>query len=174
MHIQTHLMSGWCVANTLELTPRERLLAMIAASAADLDGLGLLVSMEHYTEYHHVIGHNLLAGIVLTSVLTAFSVHRARACVLYFGLFHLHLVMDYWGSGPGWGVAYGWPFFGGEFLNENAWHLTSWQNFLAGGFLLVWMIRIAWCRGRTPLEVILPSLDGQIAASIRARRSESR
>lgn len=40
MHIQTHIVSGWCAANLLDLTPRERALAMVAASAADLDGLG--------------------------------------------------------------------------------------------------------------------------------------
>src|SRR5437016_3393863 len=39
MHIQTHIMSGWCAASLFPLTARQRLACMIAASAADLDGL---------------------------------------------------------------------------------------------------------------------------------------
>ena len=33
MHIPTHLMSGWCIASLFDLTLRERLLCMLAASA---------------------------------------------------------------------------------------------------------------------------------------------
>ena len=32
----------------------------------DLDGLGMLVSAEAYERYHHVVGHNVFAGIALT------------------------------------------------------------------------------------------------------------
>ena len=49
-------MSGWCVADLFELTARERLFAMVAASAADLDGLGILISYDDYVAYHHVLG----------------------------------------------------------------------------------------------------------------------
>jgi len=57
-------MSGWCIANLLPVTPRQRLGAMIAASAADLDGLGILFGQEAYWRYHHTLGHNL-PGIAL-------------------------------------------------------------------------------------------------------------
>ena len=39
MHVQTHILSGWCVGNLAPLSPRERLICMTAASIADLDGL---------------------------------------------------------------------------------------------------------------------------------------
>ncbi len=169
MHIQTHIMSGWCVADTLELTPRERFLAMVASSAADLDGLGLLVGRDYYERYHHVIGHNLLVGVALTGILTAFSTHRLRAGLLYLGLFHLHLVLDYFGSGPGWTISYLWPFSDIELEYANAWSLTSWQNFVVGTFFLIWMIVIVVRRGRTPLEVILPSLDAKIVERYKKR-----
>jgi hypothetical protein len=46
MHIQTHILSGWCVANTLPCTARQRSLAMIAASAADIDGISILFGQQ--------------------------------------------------------------------------------------------------------------------------------
>jgi hypothetical protein len=48
MHIQTHIMSGWCLGNYAKLTPRERFCCMLAASWADLDGLGMLAGPEVY------------------------------------------------------------------------------------------------------------------------------
>ncbi len=162
MHIQTHILSGWCVANHLNLTPRERALVMAAASFADLDGLGLFVSIDYYVAYHHVLAHNLLFGALLTGVLTLFSTHRLKAAALYFALFHLHLVMDYYGSGSGWGIHYLWPFTDTEILNPQAWELGSWQNMLAFLILLTWTLGIIIWKRRTPLEAILPKLDARI------------
>ncbi|MGV3663656.1 MAG: metal-dependent hydrolase [Prosthecobacter sp.] len=163
MHIPTHILSGWCLADTLELTPRERMLAMVAASAADLDGLGLFVSVEFYAEYHHVLGHNLLAGMLLSAGLAALASkpHRLKMFCLALVLFHLHLVLDYYGSGPGWGFEYLWPLADLHVECEHAWELASWQNFLAFGILLAWTGIIFVRRRRTPLEVICPSLDAR-------------
>lgn len=155
-------MSGWCVADLVALTPRERVFAMIAASAADLDGLGLFVSVDYYVKYHHLLAHNFLFGLILTGVLTVFSTHRLKAGVLYLALFHLHLVLDYFGSGPGWGIAYFWPFASREYESRYAWPLASWQNFLVACLFLGWVIGIIMRRGRTPLEAIMPSLDAKI------------
>ena len=46
MHIPTHILSGWCTGNLFDFKPRERLFCMIAATAADLDGLGMIYSMD--------------------------------------------------------------------------------------------------------------------------------
>ena len=170
MHIQTHILSGWCAADCLELTPRERCLAMVAASAADLDGLGILVSPECYAAYHHVLAHNVLFGVLLAASLTAFSRQRFKTFWLYLALFHLHLILDYFGSGLGWGIAYWWPFSDHEMLNPHAWELASWQNVLATAFLLVWTIVIAKRKRRTPIEVIFPSLDRKFVMAFRSGR----
>lgn len=169
MHIQTHILSGWCAADLLELTPRERFFAMVAASAADLDGLGILASWELYTTYHHVLGHNALVGGVLVAVLTTFSTHRLKAFCLYLALFHLHLVLDYFGSGPGWGIAYYWPFSDEQILYPDAWELSSWQNLCAGTFLVAWTVMIAARKRRTPLEVIAPALDRKLGTAFRKK-----
>lgn len=159
MHVQTHIMSGWCVADLFQLTPRERCFAMIAAAAADLDGLGLIAGMDYYVRYHHVLGHNLCFGVALALILVAFATHRLKVFWLSLALFHLHLVLDYFGSGPGWGIRYWWPFSEASYQFIYAWEFMSWQNMAAAAFFLVWTLLIAIKSRRTPLEVIMPSLD---------------
>ena len=166
MHIQTHILSGWCVGNLVPgFTPRERLFCMLAASLADLDGLGILVGERWYHEFHHVLGHNLLFAAVLSAALAAFSTHRAAAFGVYFALAHLHLLLDYYGSGPGWPICYAWPFRLGHahcWLNPSAWPFYSWQNISAAFALLGWTIAIAVYQRRTPLELLMPSLDRKL------------
>lgn len=167
MHIQTHVMSGWCVGNLLPLTARERFFCMLAASLQDVDGLGILVSEERYWDLHHALGHCLLFGVVLSAVLTIFSTNRLLAFVTYLGLFHLHLVLDYYGSGPDWPLYYAWPFSRWEIENDGAWPFFSWQNITAAGAFLVWVVVIAIRLGRTPLEHVFPSLDRKLIAWLR-------
>src|SRR4051794_1439179 len=102
---------------------------MVAATAADVHGLGLLISIDYYVRYHHVLGHNLAFGAILTVILTNFSTHRAKVFILFLAFFHLHLILDYLGSGPAWGFLYLWPFSGAMIQNPSAWELASWQNF---------------------------------------------
>jgi LexA-binding, inner membrane-associated putative hydrolase len=163
MHVQTHILSGWCAANLLPLTPRQRLAAMIAASAADLDGLGILFGQEAYWRYHHTLGHNLLSGLILSLALTFMTRGKLRAFAVFLGLFHLHLLMDFFGSGPGWPITYLWPFSGHQWNNSRwSWAFYSWQNLSAAGMLVVWTVAIARTKGRTPLEAVMPKLDSQL------------
>jgi hypothetical protein len=95
MHIPTHIMSGWCAASVLKLTPRERMFAMIAAAAADLDGVTIVLGEEWYWRTHHILGHNLLVGVLLSVGLMLSSTHWLKSLLLYLFCFHLHLVMDF-------------------------------------------------------------------------------
>lgn len=151
------------------LTPRERCLAMVAASVADLDGLGILFGDKYYQDYHHILGHNLLCATVVSLVLAAFCTHRAVAFGLYFALGHLHLVLDYYGSGPGWPICYWWPFRRGHehcFFNWGAWEFYSWQNISAAFALVGWTVLIAIIQRRTPLEALMPELDRKIVRGL--------
>jgi hypothetical protein len=165
MHIPTHILSGWVVGNCVPLDPRQRLACMIAATVADLDGISILLGRGAYDRYHHILCHGLPFGLLVTIVLVAWTRTRARSMVplgvVYLGLFHLHLVMDYWGSGAGWPIAYLYPFSGLKFVNWNGWELTSWQNQLAAGILLLITLWIGWRLRRTPLELLMPSLDAK-------------
>jgi len=159
-------MSGWCVGNLLPLNGRERLLCMLAASLADVDGLGIVVSEELYWSLHHALGHCLLFGVLLSAILTMFSTRRVLAFVTYLGLFHLHLVLDYFGSGPDWPLYYAWPFSRWEIENDRAWPFFSWQNLSAAAVMLAWTVTIAVRRGRTPLESVFPSLDRKLVTLV--------
>lgn len=171
--MQTHILSGWCLGNLVpRFSPRERLFCMLAATLADLDGLSIVGGQEAYWDYHHVLGHNLLYGACLSLVLAAFSPHRVAALGAYLALFHLHLAMDYYGSGPGWGIFYLWPFSRREWRNPDAWPFYSWQNISAFAGLLASTLWIARHHARTPLEAVMPELDWKLVR--RMRPAESR
>lgn len=170
MHIPTHILSGWVVGNCFLLTPAQRLGCMIAASVADLDGLGIVGRpfghADPYDLYHHVLGHNLPVCVIASVSLAGITARSRRAGVLvallYAAIFHLHLLMDDYGSGPGWPIMYAWPFSDFKFVNWHAWELSSWQNSMTGLVLIAITVLIAWRARRTPLEVLYPSLDRKL------------
>jgi hypothetical protein len=170
MHVQTHILSGWCIGNLAPLTPRQRLLCMMAASLEDLDGLGIVLKpfnselgQNLYWDYHHTFGHCILFGILMSGVLAALSKQRRVLCfILYLLLFHLHLALDVLGSGRGWEIVYFWPMSHWGYGVPWAWALDSWQNKTTFAALLVWTIAIARWQFRTPLELLMPSLDRQL------------
>jgi inner membrane protein len=168
MHVPTHVMSGWCVGSVLRLTPRERVFCMAAATAADLDGISYLFGQEAYWDYHHVLCHNLAFSLLLSLVLALFSTHRLKAAIVYLALAHLHLVLDYFGSGPGWPIHYGWPVVDKwAWRNQDAWEFSSWQNRVTALGLLMWVLAIAVVQGRTPVETLTPSLDRRFVSRLR-------
>lgn len=169
MHTQTHVLSGWCLGNLVEFSPRERLFSMLAASLSDVDGLGILMGNDFYEPYHHKLAHNLFFGLLLSVMLAFFSTQRKKAFLVYLGLFHVHLVLDYFGSGPYWEIFYLWPFSHWGLLNRWAWPFISWQNISVGLAFIAWTLAIAVKAGRTPLEIIMPSLDTQLVVWLRAR-----
>lgn len=175
MHVPTHLMSGWCVASLFDLTPRERLLCMLAASAEDLDGLGAVMGTQSdaYQNYHHLLCHNLLFVTIVAIGCALVSRHKLKTLLLYFALGHLHLLMDLFGSGPGWGIAYWFPFSRHAYKTDLAWEFFSWQNITTAGVLLAWVIVIAIRQGRTPIELIAPDLDRRFVARLRGGKREA-
>jgi hypothetical protein len=168
LHIQTHILSGWCAANLVPFcNARQRLFCMIAASIPDIDGAGILLwpinhtlGQELYWDYHHRLGHCILFGIVVSSLLAVMTRRRYLASfLLYLAMFHLHLALDLAGSGEGWKIHYWWPLNDLGYSVSWVWDLSSWQNRLAFLLLLIWTIGIAYWQRRTPLELLMPSLD---------------
>jgi hypothetical protein len=164
MHIPTHLLSGWLVGCALPIGPRGRLCCMIAATAPDVDGLGIVFGQEAYWRFHHVAGHNVFFGLLLAAALTAWT--GQRRVIAFAGnvvCFHLHLLMDYFGSGPGWAIHYLCPLDRHGWKTDAAWELSSWQNRVAFVLLLLATLAIAWRRRITPLERLAPRLDAKWA-----------
>jgi hypothetical protein len=166
MHIPTHILSGWVIGNAVPLRPRERLMCMLAASLADIDGLGIIFGDDLYQRWHHVACHGIVFGFILSIILTSFSTGKSLRRVglfsLYLVLFHLHLLMDYYGSGPGWPIVYLYPLSDWRIVNWNAWELSSWQNIVTAYALLAVTVGVAIRCKRTPLEVLMPSLDAKL------------
>lgn len=173
MHIPTHIMSGWCSSNLIpKLGPRERLMCMIATTIPDLDGLSVLGGQQFYWDWHHVAGHNLPFGILVCVILVLLSGRNFRHFVLCFLFFHVHLLLDVFGSGPGWAIYYLWPFSHWALDNTHlSWEFYSWQNISIAGGLLVWAILIARVKRRTPLEAVMPDLDRQLVGLVYRRKT---
>ncbi|MGC4031372.1 MAG: metal-dependent hydrolase [Tepidisphaeraceae bacterium] len=166
MHIPTHILSGWVLGNAVPMNARERLFCMIAATVPDVDGLGIVFGNELYQRWHHVAAHNLPFCMIVCGVMAALTprpvIGRAWRFLVYGIAFHLHLLMDYFGSGPGWPIDYLWPLHGLRFVNWQAWELSSWQNTTAAAVLLAVTAVIAILKRRTPLELLMPSLDAKL------------
>ncbi len=145
---------------------------MLAATLADVDGLGILLGQRYYHQFHHALGHNIFFAVALSAVLAAFSPKRPLSFLIYLALTHVHLVLDYFGSGPLWKIHYLWPCSDFFFRRDGAWEFFSWQNLSAFGVLLAWIVMIAFRAQRTPLEAIMPRLDEKLVAGLRACRTE--
>jgi inner membrane protein len=166
MQVPIHLMTGWCTANLLPgLTKRQRLFSMIAAAIPDVDGLSILGGQDAYWNWHHRAGHNLTWCIVSCTIMAMISAPFIKSFLLYAAQFHLHLLMDVFGSGPDWGIYYFWPFSNWKFDNTHlSWEFYSWENMTIAALLLIWVIAIIYRKKRTPLEAVMPNLDRQLVA----------
>ena len=47
MNPVSHLLTGWIVANTADLTTRDRVVVTLAGLAPDIDGLGIEIGRAH-------------------------------------------------------------------------------------------------------------------------------
>ncbi len=156
MHPPTHLAISWIVAHRLpEL--RDRRLVSWAGVIPDLDALSLLGGIGAYSEYHHVVAHNLVAGIVTTALAAAAAKQRWKVAALAFTTFHLHLICDLLGSGKDWPIVYLYPFTRHEFNTIYGWPLASPQNAFVWLGAMATIIWIGVTRGRTFAETFLPA-----------------
>ena len=107
----THFLASWTVAESCTQDGRERLWICLAGLAPDLDGLGIVVDVANdmlgrgvsqwYAVYHHFLFHGLFGALVTVAIARAAGVRRARALLLVFLSFHLHLLCDLAGArGP--------------------------------------------------------------------------
>lgn len=175
----THILTGWCLAEAVPgLTMREKGLVTVAAVAPDFDGLGIVAELatrnsEHpllwWTEYHHVLGHNLLfAGVA------ALVARRLLAAVLVFAAVHLHILCDLAGSrGPDdyqWPIPYLWPFSDSPQLAwPGQWYLNAWPNFAVTIALLAATFYLAWRRGYSIVGLVSSRGDAAFVERLRIR-----
>ena len=180
----THFLTGWLLANCSDTSNRrDRALITLSAVAPDVDGLGIVADLltrnsEHplslYSQYHHVLGHNIGFGLLLAMITLGFATRRWTTAALSILSFHLHLLCDLAGSrGPDgyqWPIPYLLPFSNKVQLTWGGqWALNAWPNFVITGVALVILFLLAWKRGNSPLEMISASANTAFVEALRRR-----
>lgn len=179
----THALASWVVAGAAKLEPRDRALVMIAGVAPDADGAGILVELatqnsSHpllwWSEYHHVLGHNLGFCLLVVAAVSLLAARRGITALLAAVAFHFHLLCDLAGSrGPDgyqWPIPYLMPFSKTWQLQWSAqWALNAWPNIAFTAALLAITIYLAWRRGFSPLGIASTTADGVFVSTLRGR-----
>jgi len=180
----THFFMGWMVANSApSLTERERAMVTWASVVPDVDGLGIIAEkltqnsahpLNWWSEYHHVLGHNLGFALAVTTVAAIFAKRKATTATLAFISFHLHLAGDLVGArgpdGDQWPIPYLLPFSNHWQLTwSGQWTLNAWQNFLITGALIAGTLALARLRGFSPLEMFSQKMEAMLIGTLRQR-----
>ena len=163
-----HAELSWLAAQGLP-DRRDRVLVTLAGLAPDVDGLTLLAGEDLYGKYHHVLTHGYLAALVTAGICTAFARQRARVALLCLAAFHLHLLCDLAGSGPGWPIHYFWPHSMKEWFWQGQWNLVSWQNTLIGLLATLVCLACALRWRRTVVELLSLRWDAEVTRTLRRR-----
>lgn len=179
----THFFIGWLVATPTKLNNQERTIIAFAGVIPDLDGLGIIAEFltqntSHpllwWSDYHHILGHNIGFALLVTLLSTLFSTHRFLTAILTFISFHLHLLSDLVGSrGPDgyqWPIPYLLPFSSSIQLTwSGQWALNAWQNFLITGITLFFIFFLAHRRGYSIIGIFSLSADKIFVDTLRKR-----
>ncbi len=179
----THFFLGWAVANSATLDKRERAMVTLAGIAPDVDGLGILAELLTrdsekpllwWSEYHHVLGHNLGACLLCAATGTAFARQRWKTALLIALSFHLHLLGDIVGArgpdGDQWPIPYLLPFSHAWNLTwEHQWALNAWPNLLLTAVTIGLTLYWAWQRGVSPLEMVSARANTAVVEALRQR-----
>lgn len=179
----THFLAGWAVASSAELNRRERMMVALAGVIPDIDGAGLVAEvltrhsthpLNWWSEYHHVLGHNLGFALLVAGLAGVFARRHWLTAFLVFASFHLHLAGDLIGArgpeGEQWPIPYLLPFSRAwELTWSGQWALNAWPNIVLTAILLALALRLAWKRGYSPLEIVSRRLDECVVQTLRSR-----
>lgn len=163
-----HAELSWLLGANLR-ERRDRLLVTLAGVLPDLDGLSLIFGVEAYSRFHHVLTHGYPAAITTAVVCAGFAKQKGAVALRALLAFHLHLVCDLVGSGPGWPLHYFWPTSDHAWFWEGQWDLASWQNSVIGLLTTLTVLSCALWLRRTMLELISPRWDTLVVATLRRR-----
>ena len=180
----THFLMGWAVANTVpSLTDRERAFVTWASVVPDVDGLGIIAEwttrhsahpLNWWSEYHHVLGHNLGFALLVTAASIPFSRQKLITPILVLVSFHLHLLADLVGArgpdGEQWPIPCLLPFSKQvQWTWSGQWALNAWPNFVITAGLIIFAIILARRRGYSPLQLFSAKADAAFVQTLRSR-----
>lgn len=179
----THFLLGWVTANAAQLNRRERAVVTIAGIIPDADGFGIAAEIATrdsahplmwWSEYHHVLGHNIGFCLLVTAAGYALATRRGLTALLVFLSFHLHLLGDLIGArgpdGEQWPIPYLSPFSAAwQWTWSGQWALNGWPNLVITAAMLATTLWLAWQRGYSPLEMLSSRADKALVAALRQR-----
>lgn len=183
MNPVTHLLAGWVTANADGLNKRERAAVTVAGIVPDVDGFGLIAErmtldsddpLLWWTDYHHVLAHNIGFGLLVAAACFALGTKRWTAAALGFLSFHLHILMDVIGAGgPGgerWPIPYLLPFSDAIWLEwSGQWLINAWQNVVITVALMAATFWLARMRGYSVVELFSSRADKTFVDTLRRR-----
>lgn len=179
----THFLIGWGIANASNLDRRDRAIVTFAGIIPDLDGAGIFAEiltrhsekpLAWWSEYHHVLGHNIGFCSLVTLAAFFLSTQRYNTAALTALSFHLHLLCDLIGArGPDmhhWPIPYLLPFSNlWQWTWSGQWALNAWPNMLITIMALALAFRLAWKRGYSPLGIFSLKTDRVFVSTLRGR-----
>jgi hypothetical protein len=180
----THFFMGWAVANSVpSLTKRDRAFVTWASIVPDVDGLGIIAEkltqnsnhpLNWWSDYHHVLGHNLGFALVVAAIAAIFAKHKVKTTLLVWFSFHLHLLADLVGArspdGAQWPIPYLLPFSKQLQLTwTGQWALNAWPNMVITAVLIGLAILLARQRGFSLLEMFSAKADVAFVRVLRNR-----
>lgn len=168
MHAIIHAELSWLSAQGFAAR-RDRVLIMVAGIAPDVDALSLLGGQEAYGRYHHVLCHGYVGALVTAAACAAFAKKKLAVAAFALLAFHVHLLCDLAGSGPGWGLSYFWPTDMKEWFWTGQWDLGSWQNSVIGMAVTTACLACALVFRRTFVEVFSLRADAKVVEALRLR-----
>ncbi len=150
--------------------------------APDVDGLGLVAELATrnsdspllwWSQYHHVLAHNLLFALLLTGAAAAVF-RRTLVAVLVLTSVGLHFLGDLVGSrGPDgypWPLHPFWPFSADPVWTVSwQWKLNAWPNVVLTLILLAYTFWFARRSGSSPLELVSSRANDRFVAALRRR-----
>ena len=180
----THFLMGWVIANSARsLSKRDRALVTWASVVPDADGLGIIAEwatrqsnhpLNWWSEYHHVLGHNIGFALLVSAAAAVFARQRLKSTLLVFTSFHLHLIGDLIGArgpdGDQWPIPYLLPFSNHVQLTwSGQWALNAWPNFVITTALILATVFLARHRGFSPVEMFSVKADSTFVHALRTR-----
>ncbi len=179
----THLLISWSIASSVNLTRKQRFFATMAGIVPDIDGAGIVLDLldrsatdqlRWWSEYHHVLGHNLALCAILTLFAVVFARRRWATAALVLTTFHLHLIGDLIGArGPDgyqWPINYLFPFSDALQLTwSGQWYLNAWPNVVITAILLLLVFHSTWKKGISPLELVSVKANHALVNTLRLR-----
>lgn len=185
MHVVTHLLAGWAVADRTGLDQRDSSIVAWSCVVPDLDGAGMVIDAanrllgravtDYYETWHHYLGHGLPAAVVTGVIAYLLASRKLKTAAFAFITFHLHLLMDLAGSRGSspvdiWSINYLAPVADVlEISWDGQWPLTSWQNTTLTLLLLAYCLYRSIRKGYSPVGLISRRADRHVIKTLQSR-----